>query len=97
MATAQSWRKSKDSLPEKAPPPSSSGTVHYVCNFQHQCRLSTPGQATGVPVDERFAGLLGDKTEGWIPGLRLATLSLRGGQGVDRLTAGEPVYHRVFA
>jgi len=37
-----------------------------------------------IPVDESTAALLGEKTEGWVTGLRLAALSLRNQQDLER-------------
>ena len=42
-------------------------------------------QAMALPVDTQIAAVLNDWTEGWVTGLRLATLSMRRQEDIDRI------------
>jgi LuxR family maltose regulon positive regulatory protein len=41
-----------------------------------------------VSIDDTTAAILEEKIEGWVPGLRLAALSLRGQKDLDRFVSG---------
>jgi LuxR family maltose regulon positive regulatory protein len=41
-----------------------------------------------IPVEERIVSILVEKSEGWVTGLRLATLSLRQADDMERIVAG---------
>jgi LuxR family maltose regulon positive regulatory protein len=43
-----------------------------------------------LPIDKATASILKEKTEGWVTGLRLATLSLRHRSDMDRIVANLP-------
>ena len=45
-------------------------------------------KALEVSIDDTTAAILEDKLEGWVTGLRLAALSLRGRKDLDRLASG---------
>ena len=51
-------------------------------------------QTTGAPVDSADAAILEEKTEGWVTGLRLAALSMRGHKDLKRSLSGLPVQNR---
>jgi LuxR family maltose regulon positive regulatory protein len=42
----------------------------------------------GVSIDDRTAAVLEEKLEGWVTGLHLAALSLRGQKDLDRFVNG---------
>ncbi len=51
-------------------------------------------QMTGAQVDSSVAAILEEKTEGWVTGLRLAVLSLRGKKDLKRVLTDLPVDNR---
>ena len=51
-------------------------------------------QMTGAPVDSSVAAILGERTEGWVTGLRLAALSMRDQRDLKRVLTGLPADNR---
>jgi LuxR family maltose regulon positive regulatory protein len=51
-------------------------------------------QTTGAPVDSAVAAILEEKTEGWVTGLRLTALSMRGHKDLKHSLSGLPVQNR---
>ncbi|MCU7817199.1 MAG: hypothetical protein KZQ81_18910, partial [Candidatus Thiodiazotropha sp. (ex Rostrolucina anterorostrata)] len=51
-------------------------------------------QILGTTIEERIVSIFDEKSEGWITGLRLATLSLRHTDDIERVVAGLPNANR---
>ncbi len=49
-----------------------------------------------MPIDDRAAELLTQKTEGWVTGLRLATLFAQTHKDIERMLSGLPEEHNVI-